>query len=257
MNKMDLNFKDNYYFISDEQILKIPKAESICSLEKLEEYKKKYFQLYDNSICEHLFFRTGEYKNHKFFWFIAFDFSRVEQKTQEKIEEIIVSFLGSYEVIEERMHKIYIYFEQLDFREFINAIYNDFLIKFSVFISGKLSFDIYRAFSIVFESYLQYGYDKNYIYVDNTILIKNIAKKNYAALKSLKPLVLNKVFYDLQLQQVINSMFENNLNVTKTAQSMFMHRNTVIYKLNAIREETDIDVQTFYGAFALYLLLSI
>ena len=50
-------------------------------------------------------------------------------------------------------------------------------------------------------------------------------------------------------------MFVNDLNVCKTANYVYMHRNTINNKLITIKEETGLDIQKFQDAVMLYVLL--
>ena len=52
-------------------------------------------------------------------------------------------------------------------------------------------------------------------------------------------------------------MFENNLNVTKTSKQLYMHRNTLNYKLDYIYNITNLNLQVFNDAIAMYILINI
>ncbi|CEG28673.1 CdaR family transcriptional regulator [Bacillus sp. B-jedd] len=49
--------------------------------------------------------------------------------------------------------------------------------------------------------------------------------------------------------------FDNNLNIHATAAAMFLHRNTLVYRLSKIQEETGFDPKVFYDALTLQLAL--
>jgi len=50
-------------------------------------------------------------------------------------------------------------------------------------------------------------------------------------------------------------MFDNNLNVTKTASEVYMHRNTINNKLDYIKKETGMNIQEFKDAVSMYWLI--
>lgn len=52
-------------------------------------------------------------------------------------------------------------------------------------------------------------------------------------------------------------MYKNDLNVSKTASAVYMHRNTVINKLDVIKKTSGLDIQRFYDAIAMYNLIYI
>ena len=50
-------------------------------------------------------------------------------------------------------------------------------------------------------------------------------------------------------------MFENDLNISTTAKNTYMHRNTVNYKLEQIKDETGLDIRRFKDAVIMYEFL--
>ena len=73
--------------------------------------------------------------------------------------------------------------------------------------------------------------------------------------KELAPVLLNKVLKDESLLMLINTMFENDLNISTTAKNTYMHRNTVNYKLEQIKDETGLDIRRFKDAVIMYEFL--
>ena len=58
---------------------------------------------------------------------------------------------------------------------------------------------------------------------------------------------------DLELEHTALVFFENNLNITETANKLFIHRNTLIYRLNKIESITQYDIRKFNDAINYYL----
>lgn len=58
---------------------------------------------------------------------------------------------------------------------------------------------------------------------------------------------------DEELEQTALSFFENNLNITETANKLFIHRNTLIYRLNKLESITGYDIRKFGDAINYYL----
>ena len=121
--------------------------------------------------------------------------------------------------------------------------------------SGKIYIDNRIGFKIIFECYLKYSYHNSRSYTNNCDLILDLAKKEINELSKIKPYILNKVNNDMQLERLINSMFDNNLNITKTAKDVYMHRNTINNKVDFIKDETGLNLQVFKDAVAMYLLI--
>ncbi len=57
-----------------------------------------------------------------------------------------------------------------------------------------------------------------------------------------------KVFDDEDIVATCFSLFENDLNVSRTAQKLYMHRNTLIYRLAKLKRMTNLNVTSFGDA---------
>ncbi len=65
---------------------------------------------------------------------------------------------------------------------------------------------------------------------------------------------LAKVFEDGVMVKTALAFLENGMNVSKTARILYMHRNTLMYKLNAIWRQTGLDLRRFDMAVTFALL---
>jgi len=54
---------------------------------------------------------------------------------------------------------------------------------------------------------------------------------------------------------LIRTMCKNDLVITKTADELHYHRNSVLYQINNLKKKTGYDLSTFYGAVALLRLI--
>ena len=52
------------------------------------------------------------------------------------------------------------------------------------------------------------------------------------------------------------NFIENNLNISKTSSSLFLHRNTLIYRLDKIKELLNLDLKDFKDAMIFYINVS-
>ena len=55
----------------------------------------------------------------------------------------------------------------------------------------------------------------------------------------------------------IQNFFENNLNVSETARKLFVHRNTLVYRLEKIKKLTGLDLREFDSAIVLKVALMV
>ena len=53
---------------------------------------------------------------------------------------------------------------------------------------------------------------------------------------------------DDETLQTIDKFFENNLNVSETSRQLFVHRNTLVYRLDKIEQLTGLDLRKFDDA---------
>lgn len=65
---------------------------------------------------------------------------------------------------------------------------------------------------------------------------------------------LAKVFEDGGMMNTIKTFLDNGMNVSLTARILYMHRNTLIYKLNAIKKLTGFDLSDFGMAVTFSIL---
>ena len=55
----------------------------------------------------------------------------------------------------------------------------------------------------------------------------------------------------------IQCFFENNLNVSETSRKLFVHRNTLVYRLEKIRKLTGLDLREFEHAITFKVALMV
>jgi hypothetical protein len=58
---------------------------------------------------------------------------------------------------------------------------------------------------------------------------------------------------DLELFTTIKVFLENNMNASMTAKKLYIHRNTLQYRIDKFVEKTGIPLKDFYGAFTVFL----
>lgn len=63
--------------------------------------------------------------------------------------------------------------------------------------------------------------------------------------------------FDEETLLTINKFFENNLNVSETARQLFIHRNTLVYRLEKLEKNTGLDIRIFEDALAFKIALMV
>lgn len=81
---------------------------------------------------------------------------------------------------------------------------------------------------------------------------------------SLCEMFLNEVFsgkaveqFDEETLSTVHKFFENNLNISETARQLFLHRNTLVYRLEKIQKKTGLDVRVFDDALTFKIALMV
>ncbi|WP_404451647.1 helix-turn-helix domain-containing protein [Virgibacillus necropolis] len=70
-----------------------------------------------------------------------------------------------------------------------------------------------------------------------------------------KNLLLKEVLDDPELIHTIETFFACNLNITVTAKELYMHRNSLQYRIDKFIEKTGIDIRQFHQAATVYFVL--
>ena len=66
-----------------------------------------------------------------------------------------------------------------------------------------------------------------------------------------------KIELDQEILTTIDTFFENNLNVSETARQLFVHRNTLVYRLEKLQKSTGLDIRTFEDAMTFKIALMV
>ena len=63
--------------------------------------------------------------------------------------------------------------------------------------------------------------------------------------------------FDEETLVTIDKFFENSLNVSETSRQLFIHRNTLVYRLDKIQKNTNLDLRNFEDAIAFKIALMV
>ena len=91
-----------------------------------------------------------------------------------------------------------------------------------------------------------------------------IGRLIYQLPENLCEMFLNEVFtgqkpesFDEETLTTISKFFENNLNVSETARQLFVHRNTLVYRLEKLQRSTGLDIRSFEDALTFQIALMV
>ncbi len=63
--------------------------------------------------------------------------------------------------------------------------------------------------------------------------------------------------FDPETLSTINKFFENSLNVSETSRQLFIHRNTLVYRLDKLQKSTKLDLRVFEDAITFKIALMV
>lgn len=91
-----------------------------------------------------------------------------------------------------------------------------------------------------------------------------IGRLIYQLPASLCELFVKEVFGDSSPQDIdeetlmtVNKFFENNLNVSETSRQLFIHRNTLVYRMEKLQKEIGLDMRVFEDALTFKIAMMV
>lgn len=84
------------------------------------------------------------------------------------------------------------------------------------------------------------------------LLVYNISSSDKLVLKDILGTNL-ELFKEEETVTTLETFFQLDCNVSETAKRLYIHRNTLLYRLDKIKQETGLDVKSFRGAVLMQL----
>lgn len=160
---------------------------------------------------------------------------------------VVIREFGENSDKEEMMQIAQNIFDTLSTEEMLNVVVGVSTVVDSIQDLGQA----YRESRIALEVGKVFDTEKNIISYDNL----GIGRLIYQLPTTLCELFLNEVFkkesinvLDSETIYTIQKFFENNLNVSETSRKLFVHRNTLVYRLDKIKKLTGLDLREFDDA---------
>lgn len=118
----------------------------------------------------------------------------------------------------------------------------------------------YKEAQVAIEVGKVFDNEKSVMYYDNL----GIGRIIYQLPTTLCEMFISEVFkknpidaLDQETLYTINKFFENNLNVSETSRKLFVHRNTLVYRLEKIKKLTGLDLREFDHAIIFKVALMV
>ena len=105
-------------------------------------------------------------------------------------------------------------------------------------------------------------YAEKHVVAYNTL---GIGRLIYQLPINLCKIFIDEIFGDREIPEnldeetlnTISKFFENNLNVSETSRQLFVHRNTLVYRIEKLQKATGLDIRTFDEALTFKIALMV
>ena len=146
-------------------------------------------------------------------------------------------------------------YKEYNLENMLELIKLDFNTDIKIFETNIFGSKNIKDFDILFDIYNNCKVkDYTNLAILSTLLYKN--KEYTLELNKIKS-IINKIMKENSgFISICDAMFKNNLNVSRSATDAFMHRNTLINKLDILNKKTGFNIQNFQDAFMLYLFMN-
>ncbi len=169
-----------------------------------------------------------------------------------QLSDFFKGLLGTNIEIKNNCNNITIYHNYLNKNDIIDAL-TGLAEEYDGALYAYISRDGYNdeTASIIDNYFLCERLKKN-IYDEHELVMELILKGNSSMLDKV---VFGKYMNDQTMKYTLLSFLEHNMNTSKTADAIYMHRNTLINKLERFTEITGYDPKKFVDGFIIYYLL--
>ncbi len=193
-------------------------------------------------------------------------FEMLQNMFPDKAQDYIIS-VGEYDIVLVKSVKAGIESKEVEkiATNIADTLSSEFYTKVAIGISTVVENikDLARAYKeaqVAIEVGKVFEIEKNIISYENL----GIGRLIYQLPTTLCEMFLQEVFKKGSLESLdretlltIQCFFENNLNVSETSRKLFVHRNTLVYRLEKIRKLTGLDLREFEHAITFKVALMV
>ena len=161
-----------------------------------------------------------------------------DQITVESVEDNLITVLDTD----------YYNPEPVDLSAFQELIQEDFGGEVIIFVEPYVDSNFVLGEKIKeFVPSLPYG-----VFFFDDVITYAVLKQNHELKKAVREFILDAT--NSEVIHTVREFIENNMNSSLSAKKLYMHRNTLNYRIENFIEATHINVKTFKGANAIYML---
>ena len=150
--------------------------------------------------------------------------------------------------------------DQVQIDEMIDTLTSDFYVDIYFYVGQTYPFtkEVRDSFSwerICFQKAFQYLHKQKVTRIYNILPYLMLEKIDPFLSEKLTKTILQEYKNDIELLETIKVYLESNLNVSLAAKKLYMHRNSLQYRIDKFIEKTGIDIKHFQGAMTTYLAI--
>lgn len=134
----------------------------------------------------------------------------------------------------------------------ISALISEFDMKIEAYISNECKEEDLESNYKIIGQYFKSTDLNGMIYTEEKFLTE-LVLKGYK--DGLDRLVFKGLYNDSNMLECIKVFIENDMNTSKSADRLYLHRNTLINKIEKFKDVTGYNVKKFSNAFIIYHLL--
>lgn len=139
-----------------------------------------------------------------------------------------------------------------DLKVLFEDLSGELLSDFLVYVSPSIEEKSYVSHIDQFNEILNKNLNLKRGVIHNQLLVSHLLHKNES---NLRKFVLGKYDDQPYMLDTIKTYLECNQNMMTASKELFIHRNTLMMRLEKFKEVTGFDVKTFYDGFLIYHLL--
>lgn len=191
-------------------------------------------------IKENIYYKWGAFMNR---------YVIINNASEETIKQIYNLINGIYKYSTINNNIISFLNDKINIVDVLKSYISDLMINIKIIVLEPLDEIDLSVVSWIMDLWTKSNLNDEVI-TEKEILRHCINKSEYE-----KKHILKSYYNDYELKQIINEMANNNLNVSKASEMLFMHRNTLINKLERFNKATNYDLKSFNDFIIIYNLI--